>query len=154
MRDARGAALRAALIILLLANVILFAYLAFAPDPRAQAAARIEELQMNPGRIVLLGVANQGAGSAAPEGKRGKTAPFGACLEWGPFTAADAARVDSALARLALRDTPLQRPLNEAVGAKRYAYFLREPDPATVSQIAELRRNFPGTEIKAGPCPG
>ena len=41
----------------------------------------------------------------------------------------------------------------EAAGGKRYAYYVREPDAGTVAQIAELQRGFPGTDIKAGPCP-
>jgi hypothetical protein len=47
----------------------------------------------------------------------------------------------------------MQRNLGESGGARRYAYYVREPDAGTVAQIAELQRSFPGTDIKAGPCP-
>jgi len=36
---------------------------------------------------------------------------------------------------------------------KSIAYFVREPDPALVARLAELQRDFPGTEVKAVPCP-
>ena len=36
---------------------------------------------------------------------------------------------------------------------KQIAYFVREPDPAVVARLAELQREFPGTEVKAVPCP-
>jgi hypothetical protein len=36
---------------------------------------------------------------------------------------------------------------------KQVVYFVREPDPAAVARLAELQRDFPGTEVKAGPCP-
>ena len=37
---------------------------------------------------------------------------------------------------------------------KQIAFYLREPDPATVAKVTELQRQeFPGSELKAGPCP-
>lgn len=36
---------------------------------------------------------------------------------------------------------------------KQIAYFVREPDPAMVARLAELQRDFPGTEVRAVPCP-
>jgi hypothetical protein len=36
---------------------------------------------------------------------------------------------------------------------RQVVYFVREPDPAAVARLAELQRDFPGTEVKAGPCP-
>ena len=130
---------------------MLAAYQVFTPDPRATAAARIEELQINPGRMKLRDSASRGPGQTA--GKSGKGTYYRACLEWGPFTGADVSRADSALARLTLPQPALQRPLSEVGGAKRFTYFVREPDAAMVAEIAELAKTFPGTEIKAGPCP-
>ena len=52
-----------------------------------------------------------------------------------------------------------QRGVTAAVAERRenffksFAYFVREPDTATVAQFAELQRAFPGTEIRAAPCP-
>ena len=142
--------LRIVVIALVVANLMAFAYAVFAPDPRARAGTRVEELQINPGRIKLMGSATRGPGGSAS----GKAGAYRACVEWGPFTGADIAKADSALARLVLAHPPVQRPLSEVGGVKRYAYFVREPDAASVAQIAELQRAFPGTEIKAGPCPG
>jgi hypothetical protein len=134
---------------LIVANIMFFAYTALTPDTRAQAGTRIEELQINPGRIKLMGTATRGPGSQAGA----KSDKYRACVEWGPFSGADVAKADSALARLSLPRPPVQRPLSEAGGTKRFAFFVREPDAAIVAQIAELQRGFPGTEIKAGPCP-
>jgi hypothetical protein len=150
-RETVSPRLRIVLIVLVLANVLLFGYASLAPDNRSTAAKRIEELQINPGRIKLKGAATRGpAGQAAAPSK---STAYRACLEWGPFAAPDAGRAESALGRLALAQTPVQRPVADSGGAKRFAYFVREPDASTVAQIAELQRGFPGTEIKAGPCP-
>ena len=143
--------LRLLIVTLVVANVMLFAYAALTPDTRSQAGSRIEELQINPGRIKLQGVATRGPGGQAAVTK-GKSGPYRACLEWGPFAAADTGRAESALGRLTLPQPALQRPV-EGGGAKRFSYFVREPDAGVVAQIAELQRAFPGTEIKAGPCP-
>ena len=125
------------------ANVLFFAYARISLDSRAAAASRLEDLQINPGRIRLLNTATRGPGG---------TVPKSACLEWGPFAVVEAGRAEVALGRLGLPRAPVQRLVGES-GSKRFAYFVREPDAATVAQIAELQRGFPGTEIKAGPCP-
>jgi hypothetical protein len=36
---------------------------------------------------------------------------------------------------------------------KQVAYRVREPDPDVVARLAALQRDFPGTEVKAVPCP-
>jgi hypothetical protein len=125
-------------------NVLFFAYARLSLDNRAGAASRIEDLQINPGRINLLNAATRGPGGQAPKS---------ACLEWGSFAAIDAGKAEVALGRLGLPRPPLQRTVGESGGAKRYAYYVREPDAGTVAQIAELQRSFAGTQIKAGPCP-
>jgi hypothetical protein len=61
--------------------------------------------------------------------------------------------VEDALAQLGLAERPAQRESNDASGAKRYTYLVREPNSAAVARIAELRAAFPGTEIKAAACP-
>jgi len=141
--------LRLILVMLIVANIMFFAYTALTPDTRAQAGTRIEELQINPGRIKLMGAATRGPGGQA--GAKGDK--YRGCVEWGPFSGADIAKADSALARLSLPQPPVQRSLSETGGAKRSAFFVRDPDAAIVAQIAELQRGLPGTEIKAGPCP-
>jgi hypothetical protein len=128
----------------LIVNVLYLWYWHFSGDSRSSAAARIQELQINPAKIRLMGTASRGPGGQTPKA---------ACLEWGPFAAADVNAAEAALAALGLRQPPLQRTVGEADGARRVAYFLREPDQATVRRIADLGRSFPGTAIKAGPCP-
>ena len=129
---------------LVIVNALFLWYWRFSGDNRTSATARIQELQINPAKIKVMGTASRGPGGQTPKA---------ACLEWGPFAAADANAAEAALATLALRQTPLQRTVGEANGARRIAYFLREPDQATVRRIADLGRSFPGTAIKAGPCP-
>jgi len=36
---------------------------------------------------------------------------------------------------------------------KQVAFYLREPSEAAVAQLTVIQQEFPGTEIKAGPCP-
>jgi len=153
MSEASKGNLRLLLAALIVANVLFLAYQLFTPETRATASSRIEELQINPGRIKLQGAATRGPGAQTANGKGSKGAPYRACLEWGPFPAAEIAKAESALQRLTLPQTPLQRPLSEVGGVKRFAYFVREPDADIVARIAELQREFPGTDIKAGPCP-
>lgn len=152
MSERTRVTLRMILVTLIVANVLFFAYALLTPDTRARAGSRIEELQINPGRIKLMGSATRGPGGQAANGK-GSKGGYRACLEWGPFAGADIGKVESVLARLTLAQPAVQRPLSEVSGVRRFAYFVREPDAAIVSQIAELQRGFPGTEIKAGPCP-
>jgi hypothetical protein len=149
MSERKQVSLRLILVMLIVANIMFFAYTVLTPDTRAQAGTRIEELQINPGRIKLMGTATRGPGGQAGA----KNDKYRACVEWGPFSGADIAKADSALARLSLPQPSVQRSLSETGGAKRFAFFVREPDAAIVAQIAELQRGFPGTEIKAGPCP-
>jgi len=65
----------------------------------------------------------------------------------------DAAKAEASLRRLGLPRAPMQRTLGAAGGETRVAYYVREPDAAVIAHMAELQRNFPGTQIKAGPCP-
>lgn len=152
MSERSNVSLRLILVMLIVANVMVFGYGALTADTGAEAGTRIEELQINPGRIRLLGSATRGPGGQMGTSS-GRSGYYRACLEWGPFSGADTGKADSALARLALPQPPVQRPLSDAGGVKRYAYFVREPDAAIVARIAELQRTFPGTAIKAGPCP-
>ena len=142
--------LRLLLAVLIVANLGFLGYQMLSPDPRTDAGTRIAELQINPGRIRIQGVATRGPGSGTATARTG---PYRACLEWGPFAASDIAKAESALAKLALAQPALQRPVDDAGSAKRFSYFVREPDAATVAQIADFQRAFTGTTIKAGPCP-
>ncbi|HYC47505.1 MAG TPA: hypothetical protein VED01_18680 [Burkholderiales bacterium] len=141
---------RLVLALLVAANALVFAYQLFTPDRQSDAGARIEELQINPGRIRIQGVATRGPGSGTASARTGA---YRACLEWGPFAAGDAAKAESALAKLALPQPPMQRSATNAGGARRYSFFVPDPDNDKAAKIAALQRTFPATEIKAGPCP-
>jgi len=150
MSERSNVTLRMIFVTLIVANVLFFAYVMLTPDTRARAGSRIEELEINPGRIKLLGSATRGPGGQAASAKGGA---YRACLEWGPIAPSEIGRAENALAKLALAQPAVQRPVGEGSGGRRFAYFVREPDAAIVAQIAELQRAFAGTEIKAGPCP-
>ena len=153
MSERTAASLRLVLIVLLVANILFFGYVLLTPDAHLQARSRIEELQINPGRVKLLGVATRGPAGQAASGKENKEASYRACIQWGPFAAADVGRAETALTRISAGQRPMQRSLQGTDGVKRFALFVGEPDAAVVARIAELQRAFPGTEIKAGPCP-
>jgi hypothetical protein len=154
MSERKKVNLRVLFLALTIANVLMFAYAQLKTDPQEAAAARIEELQINPGRIRLLGSAMRGPGGQTAAAQAAmKPASYGACLEWGPFSGEDVAKAESALAQLPLAQPAVQRPLADFEGVKRFAFFVREPDAAVVARIAELQTGFTGTEIKAGPCP-
>jgi hypothetical protein len=92
--------------ILLLANVIAFAYTRYV-ESRPGADAQIALLQISPDKVKLL---KPGAPPAAPKDKAAP-APLQplACLEWGIFAAEDTARAAAALAKLNLGDKLSQR---------------------------------------------
>jgi hypothetical protein len=153
MAERKGARWRLLLLVLVAANVLTFTFLKVRTKPADAAAMRIQEVQINAGSVKLLGAATRGAGQAATSVTPDHVAGS-ACLEWGPISSADAAAADSALEKLALVPRVVRRPVvDSAGGAERFAYFVREPDTATVGQIAELQRTFPGTQINAGNCP-
>ena len=154
MSERKAAHLRLALTVLLVLNVAAFVYIVLARDSGPGAAQRIRSLQINADRIQLLGAANRGPGQAGAPGKTEQGVRYGACLEWGPFDPTHTREVESALAQLKLPDAPTRRALNDAAGANRYSYVFREPDSALVARIAELRQAFPGSTIRAAPCPG
>ena len=72
-------------------------------------------------------------------------------ISLGIFRTEDAAQVY--LAKLK------ERGVRSAIAARRenflkqVAFHVREPTPATVATLTELQKEFPGTEMKAGPCP-
>jgi hypothetical protein len=153
MVEVKVAWVRALSFALLIANVIALVYLAFRSDPQVAARTRIGELQINPARIQLVAAATRGGGQPTDATKAAKGPSDAACLEWAPFSTDSAAGAGKALERLGLPLSPIRRPLREQAGAARFAYVVREPDTATVARIAELQKDFPGTELRAAPCP-
>ncbi len=79
------------------------------------------------------------------------TTPWRNAISLGIFKSDDAAK--SRLAELrakGVRSAVAERRENFL---KQIAYYVREPGEATVAKLAELQREFPGTQIKAVPCP-
>ncbi|HSG66920.1 MAG TPA: hypothetical protein VLD39_18070, partial [Gammaproteobacteria bacterium] len=37
---------------------------------------------------------------------------------------------------------------------KQVVFYIREPDEPLVAKLAEIQRNYPGTSMRAAPCPG
>ena len=153
MSEKRPAVLRFLAVALVVSNAALLLYIVLTPDASSNIASRIEALQINPGRIKVLGAASRGPATPAPAAKADRGGAHGACLEWGPFSSSETSKVEAALSRLALPQGAQQRAIDDASRGRRYAYLLREPDASLVAQIAELQLGFPGTEIKAAACP-
>ncbi len=143
MSERSNSRLRLAVLVLAVLNVLFLVFIQFSDSDRA-AARRIEQLQINPERIKVMGAATRGSGGVAPN-----PASIRACMQWGPLTIATVSAADAALGELNLAQPAVQRRLQN----DHYAYLLREPDAATIAKVAELQRNYPGTELKAVPCP-
>lgn len=77
--------------------------------------------------------------------------PWRNAISLGIFKSEDAAR--------GFLETVRAKGVQSAVAERRekflrqIAYFVREPNEATVAKLAELQRDFPGTRMKAVPCP-
>lgn len=77
--------------------------------------------------------------------------PWRNAISLGIFKSEETARSMAAKLRASgLQDVAYER--REHI-LKQIAYFVREPDAAVVARLAELQREFPGTEVKAVPCP-
>jgi cell division septation protein DedD len=109
--------MRAFFLLLVLANLLFFAYVNVAPD-RGAVESQIPLLQISPDKIKLLGA----AGGAAPEKPPAKppvttaTAAPTVCLEWGVFAGPDVARAENAIARLELPPAQFEHVVTDASG--------------------------------------
>jgi hypothetical protein len=96
-------------IVLLVANLALAAW---AMLIRGEARdAHLVAQQIHPEKVKLLGNSDKARLAAAPSPPR-----MVACVEWGGFAPSDAARVEEALAPLALGSRLTQRKLDENIG--------------------------------------
>lgn len=101
------------------------------------------QLERNLGELSALGVTDYFVVQDAT--------PWRNAISLGIFKAEDAAK--SFLAALETKG------IKGAVAARRenflrqIAYSLREPEAATVARLAEVQREFPGTQLKAVACP-
>jgi hypothetical protein len=98
--------MRTLFFLLLLANVVLFAYGRLG-DALFPGESQLLQQQINPHAIKVLPVGQMARAAAV---KRDKTA---ACLEWGVFVGGEAARAEEALAPLALGSKLAQRRVDE-----------------------------------------
>jgi len=95
---------RAAVVILIVLNVVLFGYARF--DRAAQSEAEHLQTQVQPERIVLLSPQQ-----VAALGSSRTPAPPDVCVEWGPFADADRLRAEADIAPLALGRLVSQRQI-------------------------------------------
>jgi hypothetical protein len=104
--------MRLVFLILLLVNAVAFGYIRFV-EGRDSAGSQLQLLQIAPEKIKLLK-----AGAPTPGGRDKNAAsrpqPALVCLEWGSFSAEDAARAAGALAMLALGDKVSQRDAGDS----------------------------------------
>ncbi|MEK7874897.1 MAG: SPOR domain-containing protein [Pseudomonadota bacterium] len=103
--------MRLLFLILLLANLIGFAYIRYA-ESRAGTDAQIALLQISPEKLKLL--KPRGKDNAAAALPSSPPPPALACLEWGSFAAEDAPRAAAALARFDLADKLSRREVSDA----------------------------------------
>ena len=117
--------LRWAVLILILANVALAGYLVFID--RAPPPADVRALEMNADKVTLLNAGNQT-----------KTA----CLEWRNLSETDVPRAQEQLAMLR----------SGGISIRDRAVVIADPSPSLVAQLAELKAEFVGSELRAIAC--
>ena len=125
--------MRALFLLLVLANLVFFAYAHVARE--GAASASLGQLEISPERIKLLKAAGQGpaekpkAGKAIPPAPKASLAPA-ACLEWGTFAGPAVARAETALAQLPLAAGQLDRVVTDAGG-----YWVYMPPLKTRAEV-------------------
>jgi len=121
--------MRTLFFLLLLANVAYFAFDAYS-DILFPGESQLLQQQINPETIKLLATAD-----VSRPARRGK----GACVEWGGFVDADAARAEEALAPLALGARLAQRRVEDT--ASWWVYFPPQGSRQAANvKTAELKR--------------
>jgi hypothetical protein len=135
--------MRALFLLLILANLVFFAYAHVAREG-AGAAGSLGQLEISPERIKLLKAAGQApadkprpAGKAIPPAPRVSVAPA-ACLEWGTFAGPAVARAETALAQLPLAAGQLDRVVTDAGGYWVYMPPLKTK-PEVDKKVGELK---------------
>ena len=141
--------MRTLVILLLLANLTLFAYTRL--DSAGGEGVRLRE-QVRPDKIKLLSpqeVAALGPASAASLAD--------VCLEWGPFADADRARALAELDSLGLSKLVSQKRVETGAGARAQAVaqtliVVRDPQQPLLARLRELASSYPGADAKVGVC--
>lgn len=108
--------MRTVFLLLVLANLAFFAWTNFVADLDTQSDPRPLARQVAPEKLRILPPEPAAAAAASPVAPKpvAETSPARiACLEWGGFSAADAARASEALAPLALGNRLSQRQVDD-----------------------------------------
>ena len=109
--------MRAAFLLLLLANMAFFAWARYLSPADAAADSAPLARQIEPEKLRILGAGDSPPASPAPAPKPAASAmPALACMEWGSFTLADAPRALKMLDPLALGSRIGQRRTEETAG--------------------------------------
>lgn len=130
--------------ILLLANAVFLAYAWFGPGAQASGEGQILAQQLDPNKIRLLAPAQVSALTRKAESPKAPApaatpAPPIACLEWGGFAEADAARARQALEPLGLGAKLTQRRQEDVSGYWVYIGPMASRQSA-VQKAGELKR--------------
>jgi hypothetical protein len=141
--------MRTLVILLLLANLTLFAYTRL--DSAGGEGVRLKE-QVRPDKIKVLSpqeVAALGPASAASLAD--------VCLEWGPFGDADRARAVAELDSLGLSKLVSQKRVETSGGARAQSVaqtliVVRDPQQPLLVRLRELAPSYPGADAKIGTC--
>jgi hypothetical protein len=114
--------MRALFLLLVLANLVFFAYAHVTRDG-GDIAALIPQLEMAPENIKLLKAAGKApadkpkaSGKAIPPAPRTAAAPPAACLEWGNFVGPAVTKAESALTRVGIAPAQFERSVADAGG--------------------------------------
>lgn len=130
---------RIAVLVLLLANIMAFAYLDY--DARRVDDGAAQAQQVHPERIRLM-TAQEVAAL-----QRGD----GACVEIGPFAASDAARMRESVATLQPVPEVSERRDEAVLNAPNIFLHLRGLSDAGRGRVREIIAGFTGVELR--PCP-
>jgi hypothetical protein len=135
--------MRALFLLLLLANLVFYAYAQVARG----SGAGVAQLEVSPEKIKVLGAAAKSAAdpprAPAEKGAKAKAGDVAAvaaaaCIEWGVFAGPDVARADSALARLELPQDRVERTVTDAGGYWVYIPPLKSKSE-TDRKVGELK---------------
>ena len=137
--------MRAAVLILIVVNVLLFGYARL--DRAARSEAGRLGTQVEPDRIRIL--TSQQVAALGPA----KVAALpDVCVEWGPFADADRVRAQADLEPLALGRLMSQRRVEPRSGAAQTMLVVRDPPQSAVVRMKELQPQYPGSDLRVGPC--
>lgn len=106
--------MRLTFLLLLLANLVLFAYIYVVGEPRG-VDRQIPLLQISPEKIKIISPRREAAPSAkARPQAAAKAAAPAVCLEWGVFFGPELARADAALTGLGVPESAVHRETSDA----------------------------------------